>query len=101
MIQDIVTCKLYEDDEIANIVGCSPRGVQRIKQNLHFYGKTKAPSNGVGRARSVTPLILEALCEHLLEKPGLYLDEMELFLWDEFDVSISTFSIRRALKSIG
>ena len=37
------------DDEIAKTVGCSPRGVQRIKQNLHFYGKTKAPSNGVGR----------------------------------------------------
>ena len=45
--------------------------------------------------------MLEALCEHLLEKPGLYLDEMELFLWDEFDVFVSTFSIRRALKSIG
>jgi transposase len=81
-------------------LGCSPRGVRRIKQNLHFYGKTKAPSNGVGRPRSVTPPMLDALCEHLLEKPGLYLDEMELFLWDEFEVSVSTSSIRRALKSI-
>ena len=44
--------------------------------------------------------MLDTLCEHLLEKPGLYLDEMELFLWDEFEVSVSTFSIQRALKSI-
>jgi hypothetical protein len=36
--------------------------------------------------------MLDALCEHLLEKPGLYLDEMELFLWDEFEVSVSTSS---------
>jgi transposase len=100
MIQDMVTSKLFKDEEIAKTVGCSPRGVQRIKQNLYFYGKTKAPSNGVGRPRRVTPPMLEALCEHLLEKPRLYLDEMELFLWDEFDVSVSTFSIRRALKSI-
>lgn len=27
--------------------------------------------------------MLEALCEHLLEKPGLYLDEMAVFLWEE------------------
>lgn len=28
--------------------------------------------------------MLEAVCDHLLEKPGLYVDEMALFLWDEF-----------------
>jgi hypothetical protein len=42
-----------------------------------------------------------ALCEHLLEKPGQYLDEMVLFLWDEFEVSVSTSAVSRALKSIG
>jgi hypothetical protein len=31
----------------------------------------KASSNGVGRPRSITPLMLQALCEHLLEKPAL------------------------------
>ena len=44
--------------------------------------------------------MLEALCEHLLEKPELYLEEMVVFLWDEFDVLVSTSSISRALKSI-
>jgi hypothetical protein len=44
--------------------------------------------------------MLEVLCEHLLEKPKLYLEEMAVFLWDEFEVLVSIFSISRALKSI-
>jgi transposase len=45
--------------------------------------------------------MLEALCEHLFEKPELYQDEMAVFLWDEFEVLVSTFSISRALTFIG
>jgi hypothetical protein len=33
--------------------------------------------------------------------PGLYLDEMVGFLWDEFQVLVTKFSVRRALASIG
>jgi transposase len=44
--------------------------------------------------------MLEALCEHLLEKPTLYLDEMAVFLWDEFEMIVSTCSIGKALASI-
>jgi hypothetical protein len=36
-----------------------------------------------------------------LEKPGLYHGEMVVFLWDEFDVLVSTFSISRSLKAAG
>jgi hypothetical protein len=45
--------------------------------------------------------MLEALCDHLLEKPTLYLDEMAVFLWDKFDILITTSSISRALTLIG
>ena len=45
--------------------------------------------------------MLDALCERLLEKPNLYQDEMAIFLWDEFEVLVTTFSIGRALASIG
>ena len=45
--------------------------------------------------------MLDALCEHLLEKPGLYLDEMVIFIWDEFRILATTPSIRRALTLIG
>jgi hypothetical protein len=51
--------------------------------------------------RTVTPPILDALREHLLENPYLYLDEMVVFLWDEFHTLVTTFGIRRALISVG
>ena len=87
--------------EIADAVGCSKRSVFAIKSNLRSFGSTKAPSNGVGRPRSITPPMLDALCEYLLEKPGLYRDEMVLFLLDEFKTLVTPFSIGRALASIG
>jgi hypothetical protein len=40
--------------------------------------------------------MIEALYDHLSEKPGLYLNEMAVFLWDEFHTMITTSSIRRA-----
>lgn len=43
--------------------------------------------------------MIEVLCDHLFEKPGLYLDEMAAFLWDEFQTLVTTSSIRRALVS--
>jgi Winged helix-turn helix len=45
--------------------------------------------------------MLDALREHLLEKPGLYQDEMAIFLYDEFGVLVTIPNISRALKSIG
>jgi hypothetical protein len=45
--------------------------------------------------------MLEALCESLIEKPDQYLGEMVVFLWDEFQAFVITFTISRALKSIG
>lgn len=45
--------------------------------------------------------MLEALCDHLLEKPVLYLEEMAVFLWDDFEAHVSTHSISRTLKDLG
>ena len=39
--------------------------------------------------------------EHLLENSELYQDEMAVFLWDEFGALVSTFSVGRALASVG
>jgi transposase len=78
---------------------CSERSVKGIRSNIHYYGTIKAPPNSGGRPRSITPLMIDILCEHLLEKPGLYLEEMATFLCDEFDVLVSTSTISRALKA--
>jgi hypothetical protein len=45
--------------------------------------------------------MLDALLQHLLEKPDQYLDEMEVFLWDEFEVRIPKPTISRTLRSAG
>jgi hypothetical protein len=45
--------------------------------------------------------MLRALCEHLLEKPELYQDEIAVFLWDEFEVLVTVYRIGRALASVG
>jgi transposase len=45
--------------------------------------------------------MLEALCDYLLENPTLYLDEMAIFLWDEFAIQATKSSISRALMSKG
>jgi hypothetical protein len=44
--------------------------------------------------------MLDALREHLLEKPDLYLDEMVAFLWDDFEAPVTMSTISRALASI-
>ena len=92
--------KKLKTSEMANVAECSERSIKAICSNLHYFSTTKAPPNGGGRPRSITPPMLEVLCEHLLEKPELYLEEISVFLWDEFEVLVSTFIISRALKSI-
>jgi transposase len=86
---------------MAEAAGCSTRLIKAIYSNLQSFGMTKAPSNDVGRPRSITPPMLDALREYLLEKPEQYLDEMAVFLWDEFDVLVTTATISRTLTSNG
>jgi hypothetical protein len=44
--------------------------------------------------------MLQVLQGHLLERPELYLAEIAVFLWDEFDVLVSPSIISRALRPI-
>lgn len=86
---------------MAAAAGCSNRTIRAIRSNMRCFGTTKAPSNGAGRRRRITPVMIDALRERLLEKPGLYQDEMAIFLYDEFDILVNTSAISRALASIG
>jgi hypothetical protein len=73
---------------------CSKRGVYRIKRNLRLFGTTTAPSNSVGRPRSITPEIQDTLCEHLLDNPGFYHHEMVDLVWNHFHVHVTVSSVR-------
>jgi transposase len=100
-IRDMILSKSLTTTQMADIAGCSTRSIKAIRSNLRYFGTTKAPLNGVGRPRCISPSMLEALREYLLGKPDRYLDELAVLLWDDFDVLVTTMSISRALASMG
>lgn len=101
LVTDMISSGLFTNPEIATAANCSARGVRRIRSNVRYYGFPQAPQNSGGRKRSITPGLLDALCEYLLDKPGLYQSEMILFFLDEFDVLVTPSSVGRALRSKG
>ena len=101
MIEHMILSRTVRSVDIAAAAGCSDRSVRAIRANMRCFGSTRAPFNGAGRPRLITPVILDALREKLLEKPGMYQDEMVIFLYDEFDVLFNVSAVSRALKSIG
>lgn len=101
LIHHMIESNSLTSPQMAHAAGCSKQSILHIRSNLTVFGKVRAPRNGVGRPRSITPSMLEALCEHLMEKPTLYQDEMALFLWDEFGKHVTIQSISRALASVG
>lgn len=100
-IHHMIQSESLARSEIAFVANCSKQAITRICQNLQAFGNVRAPRNGVGRPRSITPPTLEAFCEHLKAKPTLYQDEMAVFLWDEFGRHVTIQSISRALASVG
>jgi len=82
-IRDMIQGQSLTTSQIADAAECSDRTIKNVRRNLRLFGSVHAPSNRISRRRRITPRILESLYYHLLEKPGLYLDEMVVFLWDE------------------
>lgn len=101
LIIDMIQSQSLTRPQMAEAVECSEQTIKNIRRNLRMFGYVYAPPTRIGRRRSITPPMLEALCDHLLERPGLYLEEMAIFLWDEFQTLATTSSIRRALVSKG
>src|ERR1700759_369502 len=78
-IRDMILSESLRRDEIAKNARCSTRAISYIRANLECFNSTTAPYNGGGRPRAITDPMMDALCEHLREKPDLYLDEMAVF----------------------
>lgn len=93
--------KTLTNKEIARAANCSTRSVRRIRSNLLLFGSTKAPPNGGGRPKSISPLMLTALLDKLGSEPSLRLEDMTAFLNDEFDTDVTRFGVGRALKAAG
>lgn len=93
--------KKLTTSQMAGIAKCTERSVTHIRKNLQLFGTARAPPVPGGRPPSITPLMLDALRDYLTQKPGLYVEEMAIFLWDEFNILPSPFSIKRALSQEG
>lgn len=100
-ISDMLKSNELTISQIANAAECSKRSVYSIRSNLELFGSAKALLIRAGRPRILTPLMLEALCDHLLIKPTLYLGELADILLDEFGIDVPDYNISRALASIG
>ncbi|KAJ5365248.1 hypothetical protein N7517_008134 [Penicillium concentricum] len=61
MIQDMISSKSLTTSEMANAAECSKRSIINISNNLRWFGNVKAPQTRVGRRRTFTPSMLEAL----------------------------------------
>jgi transposase len=87
--------------QIAKSIPCTTRTVETHRANYRRFGTTTAPRNRGGRRRSITPYMLEAVCELLDKQNDLYLDEIADFLLVEYENLVSLPTISRALKSRG
>lgn len=101
LIYDMIYSGELSLTDMAQAAGCNKSTISRISSNIRIFGSVKAPLNKGGRPRSIAPAMLEALCDHLIEKPALYLEEMVVFLWDEFALQATKSSVSRALQSKG
>ncbi|KAL2700391.1 hypothetical protein AAEP93_008914 [Penicillium crustosum] len=101
LIYDMIHSGELSVSQMAKAAGCHRSTILRISSNIKDFGSVKAPPNKGGRPRSISPVMLTALCDHLLERPNLYLDEMAIFLWDEFEIQATKSSISRALAYEG
>jgi hypothetical protein len=79
-IHDMIQSKSLTTSQMADAAECSERTIKNIRKNLRLFGNVHAPPNRVGRRRTITPPMLEALRDHRLEKPGLFLDEVVIFI---------------------
>ncbi|KAJ5365326.1 hypothetical protein N7517_008212, partial [Penicillium concentricum] len=85
MVQNMISSKSLTTSQMAKAAECSKRSIINISNNLRRFGNVRAPPARVGRRRSITPPMIEALCDRLLEKPGLY---------------VTNSSLKRALASV-
>lgn len=101
LLEAIINDAHCTDKQVAESVRCSERSVRAARSNLKHFGSVQAPSNGGGRPASITPVMLDAMRERLLEEPGMYQEEMVAFLHEEFGTIVTTAAIGRALKKMG
>ena len=83
------SCRNLKAVQVANIVDCHERTIRRLCSNKRLFGNVKASLGKGGPPRSLNPVMVKNLCDHLLGKPNLYLYEMAGFIWNVFEKEVT------------
>ncbi|KAI9147403.1 transposase [Paramyrothecium foliicola] len=101
----MIQCDLSTAD-IAKVIGCSERTIQRKRKQHLSPPEAKAspsplnPFTPVGRASHITPYMQEILRKQLERKPDMYQCEMATFLYKRSGVVVSSPTVCRGLKAM-
>ena len=99
-IRDMISSNYLTHSQITNAAGCHPSTITRHITN-NMFRNMKVPPNKGGCPRRLIPIMIKALCDHLLKKPHLLFDKIAIFLLDEFQVQGTTCSISCTLMREG
>ncbi|KAF9728512.1 hypothetical protein PMIN01_13340 [Paraphaeosphaeria minitans] len=89
------------NEEIHRELGVDPKTVRKYRLNLKAFGEPIGPRYvRRGRPPVLKQCHRDALLEMLRGKPTAYLDEMQDFLYDEYDVKISVATLDRELEAM-
>jgi transposase len=91
----------WELPDIAEVLGVSPISIDRWHNNYHTQGCVDPPSYLRGRRRILSADVAEDLNDLIQESPGLYLDEIGLWLAVYHEVQISTSALHDNLQEWG
>jgi hypothetical protein len=72
MIVHMIRSERFTTQQIAKAAKCSKCSVANIRKKLRLFGSARPRLVRAGRQPNITPLMLDTLCAHLTEKPGLY-----------------------------
>lgn len=89
------------DEQVAAACSTTIRTLQRYRRNLRVFGAAVAPRTIPGLQRRITVEAFDGLLQKLIEKPGMYLDEMAAWLFDEFGINVCEQTISKELRGIG
>lgn len=84
------------------ITGVSRSQINRMRSNWHEYGDVVSQAKKIqGRPQKMNREMELDLLDFLEYKPTSYLDEMCWFLFDEFEIVLSTSTVSRVLHELG
>jgi hypothetical protein len=90
----ILSKKRFRTSQIAKVANRSERSVTNPRKNMRLFRDARSPPAPVGRQSNIAAIMLDALCDHLAEKPDLYVEEMAIFLRDKFIILPLSSSIK-------